>query len=133
MLKDSLYLIYIDGASSPNPGPSGIGVVIYKNGEKIDSISKGIGRATNNIAEYKALITSLKYAKENNLKNIRVYCDSELVIKQIKGEYLVRNTGLKRLHREALGLIKEFSGFEILYISSNENKEANKLAQGGIK
>ncbi|MEW6680477.1 MAG: ribonuclease HI family protein [bacterium] len=132
MLKDTLYLIYVDGASSGNPGPAGIGVVIYQNGKKIDSLSKGIGRATNNIAEYKALIAGLIQAKKNGFKNIRVYSDSELIVKQIKGEYLVRNMELKKLHREAMGLTKGFLGFEILHIKSKENKEANKLEQIGI-
>ncbi|MEW6103027.1 MAG: ribonuclease HI family protein [bacterium] len=133
MLKNPLYIIYIDGASSGNPGPAGIGVVIYEGTKKIDFISKSIGRATNNIAEYKSLIAGLFYAKKNGFKNIRVYSDSELIIKQIQGEYLVRNMDLKKLHKEAKELVKEFTGFEILHIKSRENKEANKLAQGGIE
>ncbi len=127
---DTNYKFYIDGASSGNPGPSGIGVVVYCNNKKIESISRGIGTATNNIAEYKALLAALLYIKKNNIKNFRIYSDSELVIKQIKGEYMVRDITLKKLHKEAMGLIKGFNGFEILHITSRENKEANKLAQG---
>lgn len=133
MPKNSLYLIYIDGASSPNPGPSGIGVVIYQNGKKIDAISEGIGMATNNIAEYKALLRGVLYAKKNNFKNIRIYSDSLLIIKQIKGEYVVREPHLRKLYKNAIELLKGFQKWEIRYIGSHENKEVNKLAQSAAK
>lgn len=133
MSTDPLYLIYIDGASSGNPGPAGIGIVIYQNKKKVDTISKRIGKATNNTAEYKALLAALMYAKKNILKNIKIYSDSLLVIKQINGEYLVRDDNLKRLHKDAIKLLKGFSKWEINHISSKENKEANKLAHFAAK
>lgn len=133
MPTNPLYLIYIDGASSGNPGPSGIGVIIYQDGKKIDAISRGIGNATNNIAEYKALVAGCSLAKKNSLKNIKIYSDSLLVVKQIKGEYLVRDAVLRKLHKIAIGLLKGFPEWEITHINSCENKEANKLAQGAIK
>lgn len=133
MPKNPLYLMYIDGASSPNPGPAGIGVIIYRGGKRIDAISEGIGRATNNIAEYKSLLRGLLYAKENNFKNIRIYCDSLLIIKQIKGEYRVRDANLRTLHKNTIELLKGFPKWEIEYISSKENKEVNKLAQCAAK
>lgn len=133
MPTNPLYLIYIDGASSGNPGPSGIGIVIYQDGEEIDTFSRKIGDATNNIAEYKALIEGLKLAKKNSLKNIKIYSDSLLVVKQIKGEYLVRDAILRKLYKVAIGLLKEFPKAEIRHINSCKNKEANRLAQFAIK
>lgn len=133
MSTDPLYLIYIDGASSGNPGPSGIGVAIYQDGKRIDAISRGIGNATNNIAEYKALIAGLELAKKNSFKNIRIYSDSLLVVKQIQGEYLVRDAILRKLHKGAIGLLKGFPKWEIGHISSRSNKEVNKLAQFASK
>jgi ribonuclease HI len=124
--------IYIDGASSGNPGPSGIGVVVYQGDNLIDKISCSIGEATNNVAEYKALITALKYAKKKGIERFRIYSDSELLVKQMAGEYLVRDKVLKRLHKDASSLIKDFIQTEILHISRKENKEANRLAEGGI-
>lgn len=132
MSTNPLYLIYIDGASFGNPGPSGIGVTIYQDGKKIDGISREIGNATNNIAEYKALIEALKLAKKNSLKNIKIYSDSLLVVKQIKGEYLVRDAILRKLYKVAIGYLKEFPKAEIEHINSCENKEANRLAQSAI-
>lgn len=133
MSTHPLYLIYIDGASSGNPGPSGMGVAIYQDGKKMDAISESIGNATNNIAEYRALLRGLIYAKKNSIKNIKIYSDSLLVVKQINGEYLVRSPNLRKLYKNAIKLLKEFPKSEITHISSRENKEANKLAQSAIK
>ncbi len=133
MLENPLYLIYIDGASSGNPGPAGIGILVCRDGEKIHSISRSIGKTTNNVAEYKALITGLKYGVKNGIKNTKVYSDSELIVKQIQGKYSVRDIRLKKLYREAMSLIKKISTIEVIHIPSKENREANRLAQTGIK
>ncbi|TZE81872.1 ribonuclease HI family protein [Calorimonas adulescens] len=120
--------IHTDGGSRGNPGKAGIGVVLEReNGEK-EEIYKYIGVTTNNIAEYTALKTALLRAIELGEKDVSVFMDSELVVKQIKGEYKVRNEGLKLIYDEVISLIKEFEHFSISHIMREENKEADKLA-----
>lgn len=123
-----MLIIHTDGGSRGNPGKSGIGIVIEKeNGEK-EELYRYIGVTTNNIAEYTALKTALLRAIELGEKNVSVHMDSELVVKQIKGEYKVRNEGLKPLYNEIMDIIKNFDSFEIKHVMRSENKEADKLA-----
>ena len=122
--------IYIDGACIGNPGRAGIGIVIYnEEGKKLKEISKSIGMATNNIAEYTALIFALQ---EGLLLDCRekmtVYTDSELLYKQIKGEYKVKNDNLKLLIHLAKHLITGYKIFQIEHIGRELNKLADKLA-----
>ncbi len=125
---------YIDGASRGNPGESGIGIIIKdENRNIIDTISGYIGKATNNIAEYTALITCLKRVKELNLDSLTVYSDSELLVRQIQGKYKVRNARLKLLFENVRKLLNEVNfQFKIKHISREENQEADRLANTGI-
>lgn len=123
-----MLIIHTDGGSRGNPGKAGIGCVIEnQNGEK-EEIYKYIGVTTNNIAEYMALKTALLRAAELGEKNVSVFMDSELVVKQIKGEYKVRNEGLKPLYNEVMDIIKRFDSFEITHVMRSDNKEADRLA-----
>lgn len=125
---------YCDGVSKNNPGEAGIGVVIMNGEYKIlNKISEYIGIATNNIAEYSALINALKTALKLKANNILIYTDSELVVKQIKGEYLTKNANLMVLRNEVLDLIKQFFKCNIVHISRENNKLADKLANLGVK
>ena len=120
--------IYIDGASKGNPGPAGIGVIICQDEYVLKNVSRFIGRATNNVAEYTALIHGLQEALILKADKLRVWTDSELLCKQIKGEYKVRDVNLKTLFEQVKHLSAGFSSFEIQHISRNSNRGADKLA-----
>lgn len=125
--------INVDGASRGNPGKAGIGAVI-RGGDNtiIERVGKYIGIATNNIAEYQALILALETAKQIGAEKINIYADSELMVKQIKGEYRVKNEGLKPLYQKAIGLLKDFKAYGIIHIERGKNQEADKLANQAI-
>ena len=119
----------VDGASSGNPGPSGIGGVITLPNGKDFEFSYYIGNGTNNQAEYKALITALNYLLSRDVKKAKIYLDSELVVKQLKGEYKIKGKKLRPLSARASRLIRQFEAIELKYIPRQKNKRANKLAQ----
>jgi len=129
--KSDFYELYTDGASKGNPGHSGIGYVIKKDGFLIEEQSKYIGVATNNIAEYTALIEGLTRLEQLGVKNVKVYSDSELMVKQIKGEYSIKNNKLKTLSNRIKSLAKHFNHFSIEHIPRSKNAEADKLSKQG--
>ncbi len=124
--------VYVDGASRGNPGPAGIGIVIKQGNKILLEIGSYIGKTTNNVAEYMALIRGLEEAIIMGDENVKVISDSELLVKQIKGEYKVKNEGLKPLFLHAKELIKKLKNFEIEHAFREENKHADKLANQGI-
>lgn len=127
-------LAYIDGASRGNPGESGIGVILKdEKNNIIERISCYIGNATNNIAEYQALLTCLKRVKELNLDRLVIHSDSELLVRQMQGKYKVRNVRLKKMFEEVQKLVKS-SDFklEIKHIKREQNRDADLLANAGI-
>ncbi len=125
--------IYIDGAARGNPGPAGIGVVILDDKKKkVKDYYKYLGKATNNIAEYNALVYALQEAHMLDAKEIILYTDSELVAKQLKGEFRVKNANIKPLFEQAVHLINGFKRVEIREIDRSLNKEADKLANKAI-
>jgi ribonuclease HI len=125
--------IYIDGAAKGNPGPAGIGAVIYQDSRILKNLSKFIGNATNNVAEYTALIYALQEALILKADKIRLWTDSELLCKQIQGEYRVRHSNLKPLYEQIKNLSRGFSSFEIHHLSRTQNCGADKLANQAIK
>ena len=124
----SVWDIYIDGASKGNPGPAGVGIVIFKEGARLKDISRHIGNTTNNVAEYTALIYALEEALILKAGKVKVLTDSELLAKQINGEYKVRHVNLKPLFEQARNLSRGFESFEIRHIVREKNKEADRLA-----
>ncbi len=125
--------IYTDGGSRGNPGPSGIGVVIldsYK--KKIKEIFSYIGEATNNIAEYSAMIAALEAAIELKASELIIHTDSELMVKQLNGEYKVKDPNMKMLFDKSLNLLKRLESFEIKHIERSKNKDADKLVNKAI-
>jgi len=132
-LKTKELEIYIDGASKGNPGPSGIGVVICRNGETLKNIYSFIGDATNNIAEYTALIYGLKASLILNAENIKVNTDSELLYRQLKKIYKIKSSNLLGLYNQALHLMSGFKAVSINHIPREENRGADKLANRAIK
>jgi ribonuclease HI len=132
-MQNSRVKIYIDGAARGNPGEAGIGVLIKDDrGRKIKQLYKYIGQATNNSAEYTALIYGLQEALILGVKDAVVFSDSELMVKQLNGEYKVKNHNLRSHYEQALHLKAGFHSFEVRQISRGENKEADKLANQAI-
>lgn len=126
-------IINTDGGARGNPGPAGIGVVIKgEDGHVLKEIAEYIGETTNNQAEYKALIAALKAAKLLKAEDVTVLADSELMVKQIKGEYKVKNEGLRPIYAEAKKLLAHFSSFDIRHVVREKNKEADKLVNIAI-
>lgn len=131
-MKDIKAILYCDGASKGNPGHSGIGVVLLIKGHKI-TLSEYIGLATNNIAEYTALIKGIREAKNNGVTTIDIYTDSELMTKQIIGVYKVKSPNLESLFKEVISLLKGFKKYSIKHIPRELNTEADSLASSAAK
>lgn len=124
--------VYTDGACRGNPGPSGIGVVIKHGNKTILEISDYLGKTTNNIAEYMACLRGLTEALRLKATEVELYADSELLVKQIKGEYRVKNEGLIPLHSQIKSLICKFKSFKITHTLRHGNEHADELANRGI-
>ena len=126
-------LIYTDGGARGNPGPAGIGVVIMDSKKKkLKEICKYIGEATNNVAEYSALVAALEEALGLNADEVAICMDSELITKHLSGEYRVKSEEIKPLFEKALALLKNFKKFEIKHIGRDGNKQADKLVNKAI-
>ena len=125
--------IFTDGACSGNPGPASIGVVIKKDGKVIKEVARSIGVATNNVAEYSALIAAFKEALALKAESIHIHTDSEWMFKQIRGVYKVKTETIKPLYEEAMALAKSFKRVEFKWIPREENQEADRLATGALK
>jgi ribonuclease HI len=124
--------IYTDGASRNNPGEAGAGVYIMKNGEPLERLARYLGTATNNVAEYTAAIMGLQQAVTLGARRVKLLADSELLVKQINGQYKVKNEGLKPLHAQVKELIARIGSVEVQYIPRAQNKEADALANKAI-
>ena len=119
----------IDGGSRGNPGPASYGVVIRDpRGEIVARLKKYIGRTTNNVAEYYGLIAALDYAQSNNIRVLRIESDSELMVKQMRGQYKVKSADLKPLFERAKKMSQTFSAFRMDHVYREQNKEADLLA-----
>ena len=127
-------MAYTDGASRGNPGDSGIGIVVRNDAGEVVLTAYGfIGTATNNIAEYSALLALLKRIKATPCSQLVVHSDSELMVRQMNGEYKVRDENLKEYHRKVTALRDDLSfPFELRYVPREQNKEADTLANRGI-
>jgi ribonuclease HI len=126
-------IIYADGASRGNPGPAAIGVTIKdKRGKLITLISQRIGRATNNQAEYKAIIVALEHAITLGANQVEIHSDSELVVRQINGEYRVKKATLKPLYQQVKRLQSQLKSFTITHIPRQQNIEADNLANNAL-
>jgi ribonuclease HI len=124
------YLIaHSDGGARGNPGPAGYGVVIQDQaGHKVAALSEYLGHQTNNFAEYQGLIAALEYAIKHGPKALKVVSDSELLVRQIKGIYKVKNAVLQDLHARAKQLIQQLDWFSIGHALREHNREADRLA-----
>ena len=122
-------IINTDGTAEPNPGPAAIGATIKdEQGKVIATISQRIGRATNNQAEYRAIIAALGKALSLGASQVDVRSDSELVVRQLNGRYRVKKASLKPLYQQVKQLSSQFEGFSITHIPREQNTEADRLA-----
>jgi len=126
-------IIYTDGASSGNPGPSSIGVVIQDGqGRVISRISRSIGHTTNNQAEYRAIIAALEEASRLGAEEVEIRSDSELVVKQLKGRYRVKKATLRPLYQKVVQFIGSLETFTITHIPREQNAQADSLAHRAL-
>jgi ribonuclease HI len=125
--------LYTDGAARGNPGPAGAGAVILNpEGHVVAKIGKFLGDSTNNVAEYMGLILGLKRARAMGIKELEVYSDSELLVKQLAGEYQVKADHLRPLNDEARTLLKAFSFIQVRHIPREENGAADAMSNRAI-
>ncbi|MEP6644534.1 MAG: ribonuclease HI family protein [Acidobacteriaceae bacterium] len=132
-LPERYLIAYSDGGARGNPGPAGYGVVIQDQaGKKVAALSQYLGHQTNNVAEYQGLIAALEYAVENGHKSLKVISDSELLVRQIKGIYKVKNLALQNLHARAKELMAQLTWFSIGHVLRGHNQEADDLANAAM-
>jgi ribonuclease HI len=124
--------IYTDGASRNNPGEAGAGAVIKQEGKLVAALARYLGTTTNNVAEYTAAIIALEHAVLLGASRVRLFADSELLVRQINGRYKVKNEGLKKLYHTVKELIAKIGCVEVQYIPREQNREADALANKAI-
>lgn len=125
--------LYVDGAADLHSKTSGIGGVIYRDGEELYSFSEYLDDSTNNEAEYKALIKGLKELISLNILDVEVFADSELIVKQINGEYKVKNERMQVLHKKAIELFGNFNSWTLNHVPREKNIIADKLSKEGMR
>ena len=125
--------LYCDGASRGNPGPASTGAVLKdKSGQVLAEVSRCLGRATNNRAEYQALIDGLQEARKLGASKVNIFADSQLMIRQVLGQYKIKNQDLKELAKEVHGLLSGFTKWRAEHIPRELNSEADALANRAL-
>ncbi len=130
-----MIFIYCDGASRGNPGPASIGVVAYRNSDSTEivfTISEAIGKETNNVAEWTALLFAFEKCKELSEKDLKLHLDSELVVRQMQGIYKTKNPDLAKIKQKVDSLKSSFSSIEFIHVPREKNKMADKLANEAL-
>jgi ribonuclease HI len=121
-------VVNVDGGARGNPGPAAIAAVATNpDGEHLASRGEAIGRQTNNVAEYRALLLGIELARELGAAEVDLIGDSELVVKQVKGEYRVKDAGLKPLHAQVRGALTDFNRWSIRHVRREHNAAADRL------
>ncbi len=120
-------MVNVDGGARGNPGPAAIGAVATADGTVIERRGEAIGRATNNVAEYRALLLGIALAEELGASEVELVGDSELIVKQVKGEYRVKDPALRQLHRQVRGALEGFERWSIRHVRREHNAEADRL------
>jgi ribonuclease HI len=124
---------YIDGGARGNPGPAGYGVHIESpDGEVLAELHGGIGIATNNVAEYHGLLAALQWAIDHGHSDVHIRADSELLVKQMRGEYKVKNPGLQPLYVRARLMVMQLSNVTFEHVRRERNKDADRLSNLGM-
>jgi ribonuclease HI len=131
--KADLLVLWIDGASRGNPGEAGFGIAVETgDGSRVAGLYGYLGKASNNVAEYQALIHGLRFALGRGARRVRVFSDSELVVRQLDGRYRVKHPAMVPLHREATSLLGRFEGFAVQHVRREENRAADALANRAL-
>jgi ribonuclease HI len=126
-------IIHIDGASRGNPGEAAFGVhVSDEKGQELAGLYGYLGRASNNVAEYQALLHALRWAIQKGARRVRVFSDSELVVRQVEGRYKVKHKDMVPLHREATSLLHRFESASLSHVRREQNREADRLANQAL-
>jgi len=130
---DMRYHLYVDGGARGNPGPAGIAArLLTAEGELVEELSDVIGEATNNVAEYEALLAGLELALDRGVERLTVFMDSELVVRQLTGRYRVKNADLKALHDEAQRRLHGFREVDVRHVPREQNAEADRLVNEAL-
>lgn len=133
---DDLFFLYTDGASRGNPGPAAIGAVLYRGSPDplgvVDELSRAIGRRTNNVAEYRAVIEGLEMAARHGAARLLLRSDSQLLVRQLRGEYRVKSPALRTLFLRVRELLEEFPRVRIEHIPRELNSYADRLANRAL-
>lgn len=125
--------VHVDGGARGNPGPAAIAVVVSDDeGQVVHEAHETIGRATNNVAEYRALIFGIEKAAELGATELELVGDSELVVKQVRGEYRVKDAGLKPLHSAAQQALGDFAEWQIRHVKRDQNAAADALVNKAL-
>jgi ribonuclease HI len=128
-----MIVAYIDGGARGNPGPAGYGVRIQSaDGTVLDELHGALGIATNNVAEYNGLLAALQWAVKNNVNRLHIRADSELLVKQMRGEYKVKNPGLQPLYVRARLLVAQLDDVKFEHVRREFNTEADRLSNLGM-
>jgi ribonuclease HI len=126
-------VLHVDGGARGNPGPAAIGIVLSgADGTVVEEIAERIGVATNNVAEYRAVVRGLQRARELGAREVELIGDSELVARQLTGAYRVKHPAMKPLHAEATRALEGFERWEIRTVPRAENAEADALVNGAL-
>jgi len=126
-------VVHVDGGARGNPGPAAVGVVIADpEGGVVHAVGETIGEATNNVAEYRALLRGIELARDHGASELEIYGDSELVVKQVRGEYRVKDAGLKPLHAEARAALAEADSWSFDHVRRENNAHADDLVNQAL-
>jgi len=121
-------VVHVDGGARGNPGPAAIAAVVSTpDGEIVEEHGERIGEATNNVAEYRAVLLGLERARARGATEVELVGDSELVVRQVRGEYKVKDEGLRALHARVVKALAEFDSWSIRHVRREENEEADRL------
>ena len=125
--------VNVDGGARGNPGPAAIGVVLRDGeGRIVEEVGETIGEATNNVAEYKALLRGIELAATQGASEVELIGDSELVVRQVEGRYKVKNAGIKPLHEEVKRALADFDSWSIRHVRRADNAEADRLVNQAL-
>lgn len=125
--------VNVDGGSRGNPGPAAIGVVVRETGgEVLEEVGERIGKATNNVAEYRALLKGIELAATHGGDELELVGDSELVVRQVEGRYKVKNAGMKELHEEVKRALRGFDSWSIRHVRRKDNADADRLVNEAL-
>ena len=126
-------VLHVDGGARGNPGPAAIGIVLSDpSGAEVASFSDTIGETTNNVAEYRALLRGLELAAQHGAREVHVINDSELVARQLTGEYKVKHAAMQQLHGEAMALLRGFAAWSIESVPRAQNAHADRLVNEAL-